>query len=75
MKRHYRARIGTYNVEVVDYQYTRRAPVAVRVIGTTLGEAKNPFGEDCYWLKFDEAMTMQEGIAKARAIVAEKVAA
>ncbi len=74
MTRYWAAQIGTYNVEVKDYQYKKRAPVAVRVIGTTLGEAKNPFGEDCYFLKIDEAMTMREGIDKARAIVAQQAA-
>mgnify|MGYP001578016356 FL=1 len=71
-KRFSKFQIGSYEVEVQDYQYKRRAPVSVRVSGTILGECHNGFGEPCYFYQCADAMTIPEGIETAKRIVAER---
>ena len=71
-KRFAKFQLGSYEVKVQDYQYKRRAPVSVRVSGTTLGECQNGFGEPCYFYKCADAMTMSEGIETAKQIVAKR---
>ena len=71
-KRFIKQQIGAYEVVVQDYQYRSRPPVSVRVSGTVLGECRNSFGELCYFYKSAEAMSMTEGLTKAKAIVAQQ---
>lgn len=67
--KHIKARIGNYEVEVQDYGYKSRPPVAIRVSGTVLGECKNGFGEPCYFYKSDESRNLEAGVQLAQAIV------
>mgnify|MGYP001602997132 CR=1 FL=1 len=71
-KRYLKARSGTYEIEVQDYGYRNRPPVAVRVSGTVDGECRNSFSEPCYFYQSAEAMSLSEGMRKAQAIVAER---
>ena len=73
-RRFIKMQMGAYKVEVLDYRYTARQPVSVRVSGTREGECINCFGEPCYFYKSDEAMSLAEGLSKAKAIVAHQVA-
>ena len=72
-KRKIVTQLANYKVEVQDYGYKSRAPVAVRVSGLIDGECKNAFGEPCFFYKAGEAMTMQEGLALADQIVVEQI--
>jgi len=67
-------RIGTYEAEIQDYHYKSRPPVSVRVSGGVLGECSNIFGEKCYFYKSAEAMSMTEGISKAKEIINSRLA-
>ena len=71
-KRYIKARSGTYKIEVQDYGYKSRLPVAVRVSGTIDGECRNSFGEPCFFYKSDEARSLEAGMQLAQAIVAAR---
>ena len=71
-KRYIKRQIGAYRIEIQDYQYRSRPPIAVRVTGTVDGECQNSFGEPCYFYKSEEAMSLTEGLEKAKQIVAEQ---
>lgn len=73
MKRKVNFKIGSYTAEVKDYQYRSRPSVGVRISGSTLGECKNILGEDCYFYKSADAMSMSEGISIAKKIIAERI--
>lgn len=72
MKRFMQLTIGHYKVKVRDYRYTSRLPVGVSVTGDRLGESSNPFGEPCYFYESASAMSINEGIAIAKRIIAKQ---
>jgi hypothetical protein len=69
MKRHFTETKHGYTIKITDYQYTTIPPVAIRIIGTRMGEAVNAFFEPCYLYIVEEADNMESGIARAREIV------
>lgn len=64
--------IGSYTATIQDYRYKSRPPVGVMVSGSRLGESRNPFGEPCYFYESDDAMSMSEGIERAKAMIAQQ---
>lgn len=74
-KRFKKIQLGSYVIEVQDYQYKSRAPVSVRVSGTILGEVNNMFNEPCYFYKSAEAMSIDQGLRIAQDIVSSRQSA
>lgn len=73
-KRIYKKTLKGYEITVRDYGYKSRAPVAVRVSGTRLGECVNPLGEPCYFYESLDAFSVEEGIKLAREVVNKRPA-
>jgi len=71
-KRLYKATVKGYDITVKDYGYTSRAPVAVRISGTRLGECVNSFGEPCYYYESFDAYDLETGIKLAHQIASER---
>ena len=69
MKNKVKLNIGKYIAEIQDYKYKSRSPVSVRISGTNSNECNNILNEPCFFYKCVDAMSIKEGIEKAKEII------